>query len=652
MSTDSCALTPPLAPRRPGPLIVLGIARISTDHQDQLSLADQEALYRRWLDRHAPGGYALTMIAGRGSGELLDRAEVEQAVRSVETGRFDLVLCEDLGRAMRRVHAILFCELCEDTGTRLIAILDQLDTARPDWRILAGFASMRHEMYNRDTAERIRRSLRHRFERGGVVQTLPYGYVKPPDAKSDADVSKDPAAEPVYAEVFRRLEDGATYAEVADWLNGEGVPTGEWARNEGWDGRMVSRVVHNPILKGVRRRNERTSKRVNKTGRRKSVKAPPADRVYRVVPHLAFVDAARYDRLIAKLAERNGACARGRAAGAADGRAGVPKKRTVWPGQHAACGVCGRLMYWGGHGQKGRMMCSGARDYACWNAATCDGSEAGRRLAAAVLAAVENLPGFDADFLARVRAAAAARQTARAEELRRLDREAAEADKELNNLLDAVAQMGGSAALRGRLAAAEARAAKLAAERADRLARPDDVPDLPPVEERKAMARAAVGRLAFDDPEFGRLMKQIVPRVVLLPHRARDDGPVVLRAVLTVNVAPLLGPAGGVVGDQLACEVTADLFDPPQRVACRERVVALRAGGATERAAAGALGLTVTAAQRAMALDRAMRAAGTADPYAPLTAPPEGDGKVRRHRHARYQFRPLAGYPVWANPAA
>jgi len=35
-------------------LKVLGIARISTEHQDVLSLADQEALYRRWLAEHPP----------------------------------------------------------------------------------------------------------------------------------------------------------------------------------------------------------------------------------------------------------------------------------------------------------------------------------------------------------------------------------------------------------------------------------------------------------------------------------------------------------------------------------------------------------------------------------------------------------------------
>ena len=64
---------------------------------------------------------------------------------------------------------------------------------------------------------------------------------------------------------------------------------------------MVARLTRNPILKGFRRRNARMSRRVNKTGRRQSVKAPPEEHLFRVVPHLAFVEPARYDRLMAKL---------------------------------------------------------------------------------------------------------------------------------------------------------------------------------------------------------------------------------------------------------------------------------------------------------------------------------------------------------------
>ena len=138
-------LHPPLVARNGHRLKVLGIARISTEHQDALSLEDQEALLRRWLSQHTDLPVDLNVIAGRGSGELLDRKEAVAAGAEVRTGTYDLVIAEDLGRIFRRAHVQLFCEACEDVGTRLIAVNDHVDTAQGNWRVLVGFASMRHE---------------------------------------------------------------------------------------------------------------------------------------------------------------------------------------------------------------------------------------------------------------------------------------------------------------------------------------------------------------------------------------------------------------------------------------------------------------------------------------------------------------------------
>jgi site-specific DNA recombinase len=642
----------PLTPRRGLELFVLIIARISTAHQDKRSLDDQTALCEKFVrDRYA-GPVRFTHIQGQGSGEWLDRKDLADAEAAVESRRFDLVIVEDLGRVCRRNRAIDFCEQCQDAHTRLIAINDSIDTARDDWRLSAFFASFKHESGNKDTSNRIRRSLRHRFDQGGVVQTFPYGYIKASGAKSDADVTKDPAAVPVYETVFRMLEEGASYAEVADRLNETNPPTGKWARSKAWDGRMLARVVHNPILKGDRRRNDRLSDRVNKTGRRHSVKAPPSERLCRRVPHLQFIEPARYDRLIAALAKRHENCARGRKARSADTRAGVPKKRTVWPGQHVACGVCGRLFYWGGHGQAGHMMCAGARDYACWNSATFDGRDAAGRLAAALLEVVESLPEFDEVFRAKVEAAALARRSGRTEALGRLNRGISQVERDLLNLLDAVAQVGFSQALQSRLAETETRKARLEGERDDLLLQPDDVPALPPLEELKARARAEVGRMAFDDPAFGRLMHRLMPKIEVFPYQLLDGGAVVLRARVTIDMAPMLGLVGEAFGEVVRRTFLVDLFEPPQRAAFRERVVGLRGAGRTERQVADGLGLTVTAAQRAMTLHRMMERVGVTDPYQPLVVPPAGHDKIRRHEHPRYDFRPLDGYPAWPDADA
>jgi DNA invertase Pin-like site-specific DNA recombinase len=641
-------------PRDGQTLKVLGIARISTEHQDALSLADQEALYRCWLDQHAGLPYHLTMIAGRGSGECLDRKEARQAEAEVESGTYDLVIAEDLGRIFRRVHAQLFCELCEDVDTRLVAIHDHVDTGRDDWRLHAFFATMRHEMYNADTAKRIRRSQRHRFQEGGVVQQVVFGYCKPAGTKSDADLRKDPAAEPVYAEMFRRLEEGASYSEVADWLNDQGIKPGPYVSSARWNCGLVTQLIHNPILKGLRVRNKKMSKRVNQTGRRKAVPAPAGERLERHCPHLAFIEPARYDRLIQMLDERNAKFKR-RGADGIDPRAGVPRKRTIWPGQHLYCGICGRLYVYGGHGQKDHLMCRGAHDYLCWNALTVDGPLAARKMMAAILREVTSLPEFDPVLLQLVQDEMRQRAGAQGQKQQDLARKRATIAREIQHVVAAIRKAGPSASLLEELARLEKEKTQAAWEQ-QQLARLSGSPlTVPPLAEIKARAFQAFDQLAVTSPEFGRLLRRLIPRIAVWPYRLCDGGHPVLRAHFTFGLASLLPDAPGLerLTGALQRSLIVDLFEEPQRVAYRFPVQELTANCLGQRDIAWELDLTQAAVQRSVALGRRMAALGLSDPYLPLTAPPDDYERLRRHKHPRYRFEPLAGerpLPPWTTP--
>ena len=375
-------------PKNGHTLRVIGVGRISTDHQDELSLGDQEALYREHLRRILPEGtkFELTVIKSRGSGQILDRAEFIQLCEMVESGEYDIVIAEDLGRIVRRMRAYIFCEEAEDAATRVIAINDYVDTKDEGWRQATFFASFKHESFCRETSKRIRRTLRNRFREGGIFQYTIYGYIKPHRGATDDEVTKDSEAEAIYDHWFTLLEDGANYREVADWLNDLGVPTGDYCRTDEWTGAMVKRLTFNPILKGERRRNDRVTVRVNKTGRPKTVPAPETEKLSRIVPHLAFIEPDRYDRVIRMLKQRNAKYKRAESV-VNDPRAGIPKRHTRFPGQHLRCGVCGRLFVFGGHGRKERLMCNGAREHKCWNAMTVSGPD----VAAAVGARLREL---------------------------------------------------------------------------------------------------------------------------------------------------------------------------------------------------------------------------------------------------------------------
>jgi DNA invertase Pin-like site-specific DNA recombinase len=640
-------LEPRLAPRNGHRLKILAVCRISTLNQDERSLEDQEALYRNWLTRHTDLPFDITVIASQGSGECLDRTEYLRAIELVESAELDLVITEDLGRICRRVHAHIFCELCEDFQTRLIALNDHVDTEREDWRLGSFFAVMRHETYNRDTSQRIRRSLRNRFQQGEAFQFPIAGYIKPKkqskdDKVHDSQVAKDPAAEAVYDEWFTRLEQGATFAEVADWLNAIGFPTGPYHRNKVWDGRMVARVTHNPILKGVRVRNERMSQRVNRTGRRKSIKAPEMERLERACPHLAFIEPERYDRVIRLLKLRNSKYRRRGQAGR-DTRANVPKKRTRWPGQHIYCGICGRLFVFGGHGQKDHLMCSGAREYKCWNAITVDGPLAACKLSKAVFDRIVDLPDFDAEFTDILREQWQRLNDQSRTRLREVSRQVERMDREVANLVRAVRNSGGSPSLLQELQRLEEERSSLLVERdaAERTPRP--TMDLPSMDEIKRLAHESFEGLSAESPEFGRKMKRLIPRIVVFPYRLIDGGQIVLRARFRLDLsfyACGLDHSGGVFSP-LRGELLVDLFNPPQRARYRDQVALLRADGLTERRAAEQLGITTTAAQRASVLSRLMRDRSLTDPYVQVSEPPEDFTKLRRHKHKRYVFEPL-----------
>ena len=169
--------------------------------------------------------------------------------------------------------------------------------------------------------------------------------------------------------------------------------------------------------------------------------------------------------------------------------------------------------------------------------------------------------------------------------------------------------------------------------------------EIPPVQRIRELAGAALKDLAVDTQEFARVVRRLVPRVVVFPFRLCDGGAVVLRAQFRLSLANLLPDrrVGEVLRRPLTKTIEVDLFDPSERQAFRTRVVALRAAGATEDKAAEDCGITVTAAQRAAALQQKMDSLGISDPYLPVAAPPDDCGKLRRHKHPQYRFEPLPG---------
>ncbi len=250
-----------------------------------------------------------------------------------------------------------------------------------------------------------------------------YGYVVPDGATTYDDWRKDPAATDTYREWFGRLRENPNCSAVADWLNAAGVETGPYARRGTWDGKMVRRVTANAVLKGAPGRGFKHTVKHHETGRRVSVRNPKGP-IFRDYPHLAHVEPDLWDEVNHLLAVANRDCGRKRVDGA-DPLLGRPRKRTRFPGQHARCWYCGRHYVWGGNGVAENLMCSGSREWKCWNSIGFGGLRAAEVVARALRAELERLAGFDEQFRALVEEAG--RRGDADSDRRRADLERAEA---------------------------------------------------------------------------------------------------------------------------------------------------------------------------------------------------------------------------------
>lgn len=620
---------------------ILVVTRISTEHQDLRSLSDQETFCRQWITDNLTGPVNVRVLESRDSGELLDRQELRDLEAFLESYVCDLVIVEDAGRICRRhrVHDII--ELAIDNDTRVIAINDHVDTLFDDWKLKIGFAAMHHEVSNADTGKRIRRTLRSRHMQGLVVQCLPYGFIKPHPGASDQEVSKDPAAEPIIEEIFRRLERGTSYSEVVDWLNGEQIPTGHYVRSKRWTVSTLRNLVYNPLLKGVRVRNRLKSKRVNKTGRRKSIKASPEELLERKCPHLAFVEADRYDALIRMLDIKNAPFRRKKVNGR-DSRVNVPKKRTRFPGQQMFCAICGHPMQWGGHGQVDHLVCKGAREYKCWQSATFDGNLASQKILTAVFEAIAQLPDFTEVLQTQIEQEFRSLTDHRATEEKQLHKRIKELTHELERLVALYSELENSEFVAEKFTATESELKSARYDLTQIQSHPRSVPVLPTSKQVRELATEAIESHCEDPYELSRLMRQLIPRMEAHPFRLCDGGAVVIRTKFQLNLCPLMPGLNDLtsVREVMTKTLEVDLFDPIQREMFREQIVSLRANGTYQRVIAQELGITQPAVQNALKLQERMDAMNLTDPYVIVTEPPADLRKMRRHRHDRYKFQP------------
>ncbi|MBL8829736.1 MAG: recombinase family protein [Planctomycetaceae bacterium] len=634
--------TQPLTPKTGDVLQVIALGRISTIHQD---IENIEASYRYiedFLSRIYPGPSKIHFLGEQASGMRTDRATIRAAEDLVATGTIDLVIAEDLSRIYRNPrYQFDFVQNAVDVGTRVICIGDNLDTGDENWEITMGAAALRHGLHIPDTRRRVRRTATHSFHQGGMVQKVRYGYRKLSAEEAASGVFgpknlriiKLPECTPVIASMAGRVRAGESYATIADWLNVDGIAPGPYVTGGRWSARLVVELLNDPILSGMRTFRDTICRPVFKTGRHKATKnAEPETECY---PQLAHLTPEEHLTVLASIAERRSE--RTANATGPPKRRGVPRSRSLWPGQLAVCGICGGLMYYAGR----HLRCANSlrrMGERCWNRVQLPVRLARERVMDRLLLAVTDDERLRQRFVEAVweiweRADGSRRQRRDStQEIAQLERQAA-------NLTAAIAAGGQLQSLVERLQTVEValkkcRVAATKAQSACQVAR-----DCVSRQDLADRLSEVVRKLSEGSFEFSDLLRRLIPEFVVLPIQALDTPLVRPRGRLTFRYDSLCADVVEASHGSSTWQesVTIDCFEPPLHIraiaVCRQ--ARLEFPERSQRKIAASLGLNAMTVKRALDYLRQMESVGLSEPYRELHAPPNQASRWRRPEQPR-----------------
>ena len=348
--------------------------RISTAHQDIESNAAQHEEAERYLEREYAGPREIKRISDQGSGWLADRPGINLAQHLIAEGWCDLVLVNEIREVYRNPRFLwAFVQDCVDNGTRFISIADAIDTAEENWEPLMHMACLRHGMAVPEARQRVKRKATLSFSGGGMVMKVQYGYRKLTAEESLSGVfgpvglriAKLEAATSTIQTMKDMVVAGKSYEIVAEWLTEEGVAPGPYATNGKWTGRLVRDLLRAPILSGQRQFRRFLCDMKYGTGKHK-LKANPKPPESIEYSGLAHLTPEQHQELLAVMDARKEVSRIGHPSGRASTLYNVLRSRSLWPGQHLTCAICGGLFYCFGE----VMKCQNARGKGpndCWN---------------------------------------------------------------------------------------------------------------------------------------------------------------------------------------------------------------------------------------------------------------------------------------------
>lgn len=423
--------------------------RYSSDNQSDRSTDDQIALVKRFAEREGLDVgdriYSDEEISAATPTEL--RQHAKRMIDDAMAGEFDVLLIEALDRGWRDiVDQERIIRRLEHRGIRIVGVSDGYDSRHEDRELQRGVRGLFNQNYLRDLAKKVHRGLTGQFDRGLFAGGMSYGYRSiEVDGGRRLEINRDEAKWIVW--IFEQYAAGISTRAIAHELNRRGVPS---PRGSTW----VQSAIYGSPAKGTGILNNRLYVGRYIWNRSKFVKNPDTGKRRRIErPRDEWKIAAREDLRIVSNALWAAARDRIGAPGCRGGGRGAGRRPVSALGGILRCGECGGAVVvvsadkygCAAHKDRGPTVCSGVyvRRDATQNRLL--SALRDELLSPASLAYVQT-------EIKRLRSSrAAAIDNGQAAAKTRL----AALEREINNLVDAIAAAGWSKALQDRLAKAE-----------------------------------------------------------------------------------------------------------------------------------------------------------------------------------------------------
>lgn len=242
---------------------LLGITRLSDFRDESLSVEQQQQMMTDYAKLH---GHTITDFADDTDisgdfGPFHPRRSISDWLNNRQS-EYDGIIFRAINRVARNAEQTLrLIRWAEHRNKMLISIKDGIDTSTDAGRTMAKFMAVVAEMELDQIKSRAKDAYiyKTRTARQWAGMQVPFGYM-PQKEGNGYKLIHDPTYAPILSQMVERFLNGASFGEIARWLNQTGIPSsrnverirnGKQPTNTKWTTDSVSKVLKSPAMLGA-----------------------------------------------------------------------------------------------------------------------------------------------------------------------------------------------------------------------------------------------------------------------------------------------------------------------------------------------------------------------------------------------------------------